>query len=115
MNKCPLLGRLITATESCRIQHPQFVKGVGCVKYRNLELGAQLRVQLDRQSDEYDLAYDDRTAAERVNSQAKGLGIERPRLRRMSGIRNQNTLIYIVINLKAIQRVRAAKAQVRSP
>ena len=115
LNRCPLLGRPIPATESCRIQHPQFVKGVGCVKYRNLELGAQLRVQLDRQSDEYDLAYDDRTAAERVNSQAKGLGIERPRLRRMSGFRNQNTLIYILINLKAIQRVRAAKAQARSP
>ena len=115
LNRCPLLGRPIPATESCRIQHPQFVKGVGCVKYRNLELGAQLRVQLDRQSDEYDLAYDDRTAAERVNSQAKGLGIERPRLRRMSGVRNQNTLIYIVINLKAIQRVRAAKAQARAP
>lgn len=115
VNKCPLLSGPVAAQETCRIQHPQFVKGVGCVKYRNLELGAQLRVQLDRQSEEYDLAYDDRTAAERINSQAKALGIERPKLRRMSGIRNQNTLIYIVINLKAIQRIRAVKAQARSP
>ena len=115
VNKCPLLCDTGVSAETCRIQHPQFVKGVGCVKYRNLELGAQLRVQLDRQSDEYDLAYDDRTAAERINSQAKGLGIERPRLRRRSGVRNQNTLIYIVINLKTIQRVRATKAQARSP
>ncbi len=115
VNKCPLLVNPISTTETCRIQHPQFVKGVGCVKYRNLELGAQLRVQLDRQSDEYDLAYDDRTAAERINSQAKALGIERPKLRRMSAIRNQNTLTYIVINLKAIQRVRDAKAQARAP
>jgi hypothetical protein len=72
-------------------------------------------VTLDRQSDEYDKAYDDRTAAERINSQAKAFGIERPKLRRMSGIRNQNTLIYIVINLKAIQRIRTAKAKARSP
>jgi hypothetical protein len=77
VNKCPVLGSGVS-TETCRIQLPQFVKGVGCVKYRNLERGAQLRVQLDRQSEEYDLAYDDRTAAERINSQAKGLGIERP-------------------------------------
>ena len=115
VNKCPILSRFNASAETCRIQHPQFVKGVGCVKYRNLELGAQLRVQLDRQSDEYDLAYDDRTAAERINSQAKAFGIERPRLRRLSGVRNQNTLIYIVINLKAIQRVRAAKPKARSP
>jgi hypothetical protein len=109
-----LLSSTRATHETCRLQHSQFVKGVGCVKYRNIELGAQLRVQLDRQSDEYDLAYDDRTAAERINSQAKALGIERPRLRRVSGIRNQNTLIYIVINLKAIQRVRAAKAKAQS-
>lgn len=115
VDKCPLLCGANPSTENCRIQHPQFIKGIGCVKYRNIELGAQLRIQLDRHSDEYDLAYDDRTAAERINSQAKGLGIERPRLRRISGVRNQNTLTYIIINLKAIQRVRAVKAQARSP
>jgi len=113
--KCPLLFGAAKSTATCPVQHPQFAKGVGCVKYRNLELGAHLRVTLDRQSDEYDKAYDDRTAAERINSQAKAHGIERPKLRRMSGVRNQNTLIYIVINLKAIQRVRATKAQARSP
>jgi hypothetical protein len=81
------------------------------VKYRNLELGARLRVELDRQSEEYDTAYDDRTAAERINSQAKELGIERPKLRRMSSVRNHNSLIYIVTNARALARVRAAKAQ----
>ncbi len=115
VEKCPLLFGDVPPDETCRIQHPQFVKGVGCVKYRNLELGAQLRVELDRHSEEYDTAYDDRTAAERINSQAKAFGIERPKLRRLRSIRNQNTLIYIVINLKAIQRVRALKAKARSP
>jgi hypothetical protein len=33
----------------------------------------------------------------------------------MSAIRNQNISIYIVLNLKAIQRVRAAKPKARSP
>ena len=56
VNKCPLLSGVRDSAETCRIQHPQFLKGIGCVKYRNIELGAQLRVQLDRQSDEYDVA-----------------------------------------------------------
>jgi len=111
VERCPLLFGTPTPGETCGVQHPQFAKGVGCVKYRNLELGAHLRVELDRQSEEYDTAYDDRTAAERINSQAKELGIERPKLRRMSGIGNHNTLIYIVINARALARVRAAKAR----
>jgi hypothetical protein len=116
VERCPILfGGPALAGETCRIQHQQLVKGVGCIKYRNLELGARLRVELDRQSAEYDKAYDDRTAAERINSQAKELGIERPALRRMSGVRNWNTLIYIVINAKALQRVRAKAQQTRAP
>lgn len=114
--RCPILfGGPALASETCRIQHQQFVKGIGCVKYRNLELGAQLRVELDRQSEEYDKAYDDRTAAERINSQSKEFGIERPALRRISGVRNWNTLIYIVINAKALQRVRDKAQQTRAP
>lgn len=111
MERCPLLFGTPTPEETCGVQHPQFAKGVGCVKYRNLELGARLRVELDRQSEEYDTAYDDRTAPERINSQAKELGIERPKLRRMSSVCNHNTLIYIVINARALARVRAAKAR----
>ena len=44
-----------------------------------------------------------------VNSQALELGIERPKLRRGSAIANQNTLIYVLINLHALQRVRERK------
>ena len=111
VERCPLLFGTPAPEETCRIQHPQFAKGVGCVKYRNLELGARLRVELDRQSEEYDTAYDDRTAPERINSQAKELGIEPPKLRRMSSVRNHNTLVYIVINARGLARVRAAKAR----
>ena len=53
--------------------------------------------------------YKQRTADERANSQAVELGIERPKLRRQSAIVNQNTLIYVLINLRAVQRIRAHK------
>lgn len=115
IEKCPLLFGQVEPQATCRIQHPQFVKGVGCIKYRNLEDGARLRLQMDRSSPEFDKAYDDRTAAERINSQAKHFKIERPKLRRIASIRNQNTLIYIVINLKAIQRIRTTKAAEHPP
>ena len=66
-----------------------------------------MRVRLDRQSDLYQQLYNQRTAAERINSQATELGIERPMLRRGSAIYNCNTLLYVLINLRAYQRVMA--------
>jgi hypothetical protein len=45
-------------------------------------------------------------ATRRINSQAKALGIERPYLRNGKAIANQNTLIYILINLRMLQRIR---------
>ena len=38
------------------------------------------------------------------------MSIERPYLRRQSAIVNQNTLIYVLINLRALQRIRTHKA-----
>jgi len=79
-------------------------------------MGARLRYQLDRTSPEYKAVYKQRTADERSNSQAVELGIERPRLRRASAIVNQNSLIYVLINLRALQRVRQRKeALARQP
>jgi hypothetical protein len=46
-----------------------------------------------------------RTAVERIFSQAVALGIERPKLRNRNAIANINTLTYILINLRAMQRV----------
>ncbi len=68
--------------------------------------GARLRYTLDRDSDTYKNAYRQRTAIERINSQAVALGIERPHLRNGKAIANQNTLIYILINLRFWQRLR---------
>jgi hypothetical protein len=87
-------------------------------------IGARIRYQLDRESDAYKLIYKQRTADERVNSQALELGIERPKLRngaatparapeRSAGawVTNQNTLTYVLINLRGLHRVRAHKAE----
>jgi hypothetical protein len=59
----------------------------------------------------YKTIYNQRTATERINSQATQLGIERPRLRNQQAIANQNTLIYVLINLRALHRVRRKKVE----
>jgi hypothetical protein len=60
---------------------------------------------LDRESQEFKQIYKQRTAVERINSQAVELGIERPRLRNGQAIANINTLIYTLINLRLLRRV----------
>ena len=69
-------------------------------------IGARLRYTLDRDSQLYKDIYKQRTATERINSQAKALGIERPHIRNGKAIANLNTLIYILINLRLLQRIR---------
>jgi hypothetical protein len=73
-------------------------------------IGARLRYTLDRKSTAYKEAYHQRTATERINSQAVALGIERPHLRNGPAITNRNTLIYTLINLRFLQRIRARLA-----
>src|SRR5438093_8925263 len=105
--RCPLLYPRPTAE---RCDHAQFAKGPGCKKYVNVEAGGRLRVALDRQGEAYKAIYRQRTAAERINSQAVALGIERPRVRRARAVANLNTLTYIVINARALRRARAINA-----
>jgi hypothetical protein len=71
--------------------------------------GARLRYQIDRESEAYKLLYNQRTATERIKALALELGIERPKLRNQAAIANQNTLIYTLLNLRALQRVRQLK------
>ncbi len=73
------------------------------------------RVTLDRQGPLYQAIYKQRTSCERINSQAKELGIERPKARNMRSVRRLNTLIYITINAKALQRARAINAALLTP
>jgi hypothetical protein len=46
---------------------------------------------------------------ERINSQAEALGILHPKLRRGQAIVNRNTLTYVLINLRALARIGAAR------
>jgi hypothetical protein len=108
---CPLLFPEPTG-ETCPIQHKKWPKG--CSTTIPTGVGVRIRHQLDRDGDLYKEVYKQRTATERINSQAKELGIERPRLRNRLAITNQNTLIYVLINLRALWRIRRKKASRRS-
>lgn len=101
---CPL-PRQRSGAVACPIHHENAKRG-GCTAMLPTSIGARLRYTLDRQSDEYQAAYQQRTAVERINSQAVALGIERPHLRNGAAIANQNTLIYLLINLRFWQRLR---------
>jgi hypothetical protein len=57
--------------------------------------------------------YTERSATERINSQAKALGIERPKLRNGQAITNINTLIYVLINLRALLRIEDKIAEIQ--
>jgi hypothetical protein len=96
--------------KGCPVNHANWPRG-GCTAMLPTCAGARIRYQLDREGAEYKAIYNQRTAEERINSQAKALGIERPYLRRQSAIANQNTLIYVLINLRCLQRIRTRKEQ----
>ncbi len=106
---CPLLYPNLTG-QTCPIQHANWAKG-GCVTTIATSPGSRLRYQVDRHSEEYKSVYKQRTASERINSQAVDLGIERPKLRNRTSIANHNTLTYVLINLHALQRIRLQKTQ----
>ena len=110
--RCPLLFPTRTG-ETCT--HQQFAKGSGCVKDPNWEKGGLMRALLDRTGPLYKAVYTQRTCCERINSQAKDFGIERPKARNIRSIRRLNTLIYISINAKALQRARAINASLLTP
>ncbi len=102
--RCPLL--FPSPTGAC-CEHEQFAKGKGCVKDVNWERGGQARVTLDRDGPLYHAIYTQRTSAERINSQAKELGIERPKVRNARSVANLNTLIYLIINVRALKKAKS--------
>lgn len=102
---CPLLFPTPTG-EVCPSADKHWADG-GCVTTLGTSIGARLRYTLDRESDAFQAVYKQRTVDERINSQAKELGIERPYLRNERSITNHNTLIYVLLNLRALGRVRA--------
>jgi hypothetical protein len=106
---CPLCFPEHSA-EACPVNHKQWPKG-GCTVMMPISIGARLRYTLDRDGEAYKDIYRQRTAVERINGQAVALGIERPHWRNGQAITNLNTLIYTLINLRMLQRVRQRKQE----
>jgi hypothetical protein len=106
---CPLKVQA-DRRRTCPIHHANWKKQ-GCTAMMPISMGARLRYTLDRESELYKQIYRQRTAVERINSQAVALGIERPHLRNGRAIANQNTLIYLLINLRFLQRLRAGRTE----
>jgi len=88
-------------------EHEQFAKGKGCVKDVNWELGGIQRVTLDREGPLFHALYNERTGCERVNARAKELGIERPRVRNGPSVANLNTLIYVIVNVRVLEKAKS--------
>jgi hypothetical protein len=105
---CPFFSKSVKnkfIKQSCPVHHKRARDG-GCTASMPLSVGARLRYSLDRQSQTYKEIYNQRTATERINSQAVNLGIEHPHFRNGCAITNLNTLTYALINLRLLQRVR---------
>ena len=105
---CPLKYPEKTG-RTCPIQHKNWAKK-GCITTLPDSPGVRVRHELDRQGEAYKEIFRQRTATERINSQALELGIERPKLRNARAIANINTLIYVLINLRAYHRIRQRRA-----
>ena len=103
---CPLRS----SSQTCPVNHVRWEKG-GCTVTMPTSIGARLRYTLDRDCLEYKGVYKQRTAVERINSQAFALGIERPMIRNGKAIANINTLIYTLINLRMLHRIRYDNCQ----
>jgi hypothetical protein len=108
---CPLLHPQPTGAV-CPIADPHWDKG-GCTTTLAADQGARIRHQLDRDGAAYKTLYAQRTIVERINSQAEALDILHPKLRRGRAIANRNTLTYVLINLRALARIRSAATEVR--
>jgi hypothetical protein len=79
-----------------------YPSGVGLPQQGHYE-----RIGAHRESPLYKIIYNRRTACERINSQAQALGIERPKVRNIHSVRNLNTLTYLVINVRALQKAKS--------
>jgi len=114
---CPFFSKNVKSKfikQSFPVHQKRTRKG-GCTVSMPTSIGARLRYSLDRQSQIYKDIYKQRSATERINSQAVSLGIERPMLRNGRAITNINTLIYTLINLRFLHRIRSRlEEQIRS-
>ena len=69
-----------------------------------------MRATLDRHTDADTALYRQRTSAERIDSQATALGIERPRVRNAHSVHRLTTRSDSVIHARPLQRARSLHA-----
>jgi hypothetical protein len=108
---CPLLQPTATGAV-CPIGDRHFATG-GCTTTLAADQGARIRITLDRGAPAYINLYAQRTMVERINSQAEALEMLHPKLRHGQAIANRNTLTYVLINLRALSRIRSAAQEAR--
>src|SRR3972149_5355854 len=106
---CPLKSATPTR-RVCPIHHANWT-GQGCTAMMPISIGGRLRYTLDRDSAEYKIIFGQPAPAERIVSHAIASYIERPHLRHGQAITNQNTLIYLLINLRFLQRLREGRPE----
>ena len=75
-----------------------YPSGVGLPQQGHYE-----RIGAHRDGPLYHAIYTQRTSAERINSQAKELGIERPKVRNGRSVANLNTLTYLIIHVRVLK------------
>jgi hypothetical protein len=85
---------------------PRFARG-GRRKRINLEAGGQRRATIDRTDPAYLAVYRQRTSVERLYSQAKALGLERPNVRTQAAIERLAAIIGVTLNLGLLARITA--------
>lgn len=84
--------------------HPRFLTG-GCHAKRATSPGGLARRTVDRASVAYQTAYRQRTCVERVFSQLKSWGLERPIARSLATMRTIILTGYLLINLRALVKL----------
>jgi len=78
-----------------------YPSGVGLPQQGHYE-----RIGAHRDGPLFHALYNQRTGCERVNARAKELGIERPRVRNGHSVANLNTLIYVIVNVRVLQKAK---------
>ena len=96
---CPLVGQ-----PGATCPHPRF-RTKGCHKRINASAGGLARVLVDRTSADYQTRYATRTGVERVFSQIKAWGLERPCARCLATVQSIVLAGYVTLNLHTLQHL----------
>jgi hypothetical protein len=95
--------------QTCRCQHAKFASR-GCRHTINLDDPDQARFTVDRGSRDFKETYARRTDAERLFALAEDYNLEHPEVESLTSVANLNTLIYLVLNGRVLEKAAEAGA-----